>query len=148
MIASKTDKSVTEAMEIHNDLLDRTRAAYMAGDFDAFHACFALPFSIETFEGQRFVETREQHRAVFDGVSAMLRDMGVIDMYRRTVEAAFIAPDKIDTTFLSQYILPGYKVSEEIVGNSILEWIDGAWKVRNSRYATKMNLVSRALIQR
>lgn len=148
MITSQKEKSVTEATQIHSDLLDRSRAAYMAGDFDAFDACFARPFSIETFEGQRLVETRDQHRAVFERVSAMLRDMGVIDMYRRTVEAAFIAPDRIDTTFLSQYILPGYRVSEEIIGNSILERIDGVWKVRNSRYATKMNLVSRALIQR
>lgn len=140
--------TVALAIAIHEDLLERTRAAYMKDDFDAFHACFVLPHTIETFEGERRVETMAQHREIFMAMRAMMQDMGVIDMHRRAIEAAFIAPDRIDTTFVSKYILPGYKVSEEVVGNSILELIDGAWKIRDSRYATQMNIVSRTLLNR
>lgn len=133
---------------IHDALLERVRAAYLSGDFETFRTVFALPHVVDTFEGQRTVTTGKQHRRMFDAMRAVLQDMGVIDMKRRTIEASFVAEDKIDTTFVTEYILKGYKVSEESVGNSLLvRQSDGSWKVTHSRYATRMNAVSRALIK-
>lgn len=146
--ATRSDPVFATADAVSDHALEVTRRAYLARDFEQFSERFLLPQIVGTFEGEEKIETLEDLRVLFDAMLANMDQLGVIDLKRNTVCAEFLAPDLVQATFVSQYVLPGYALSDEVVAHGQLCWHDGLWKIQESRYATPMEAVSRALLQR
>ena len=149
--AGKDTANQTEnarALEIADHLLELTRQAYHARDFEVFRKYFIVPQVVGTFDGDRVIRTLSELREVYEAMLDMMAQRGVIDIKRRTIEARFLGPDRIQSTFISEYILPGYAISDEVVAHGTLRCVDGQWMVEESRYATAMDGVSKALMGR
>ncbi|WP_425040771.1 hypothetical protein [Primorskyibacter sp. S187A] len=143
--ASAKDPVFASAFDVCQHLLEVTRTAYMNRDADAFAARFITPQRIGTFDGDQVITTRQDVLAIFDEICGYLDRERVIDMNRRTIEAEFVAPDVVQATFVSQYVLPGYVLSNEVLTHSTQKLQDGIWRVADSYYATNIPALTRAL---
>lgn len=137
----------SDPYEISDYLLERTREAYLQGDFNLFASYFFLPLVVGTFEGEREIRTGKELNELFDSMGTVIRNLGMIDMKRKTIEARFLDADTINATFITELVLAGYKVSDEVVGNVVLIRVNDEWKVRQGRYATNLDAVSRTIIK-
>lgn len=135
------------AVDIHQEILDRTGTAMMTGDFAAFRVCFTLPTVFETFETRREVTSEAELRAVFDRVTENRRVQRVQDMARRCIMAEFRDPETIAATHETRYIYIGNILAPVIsAGFSVLRLQDGLWKVASSQYSVDGdNALNRAL---
>ncbi len=126
----------TSAKDVSEYLLDRTGTALMTGDFDLFAACFSLPQQMETFEGRRRIETRDELKTVFDGVRSYFRQRNVTQLARHCIEATYRDPDTIVTTHMSRVVSGTSLVQKPYPVMSLLcRGDDGIWKVSDSMYA-------------
>ncbi|MEL7211591.1 MAG: hypothetical protein AAGK92_02945 [Pseudomonadota bacterium] len=125
----------TSPKDISNDLLERTGAAMLSGDFDAFADCFELPQEMDTFHGRNLVETREDLRAIFDAVRQYYRSMGVTGMARHCVEAAYVDPDTVQATHQSRLLAGAELVLTPYPALSVLKQRGGVWRVASCQYA-------------
>lgn len=128
-------RGATDPQAIHQALLDRTGAAYVMGDFDSFAACFLLPQHVATHDGTRYLETRDDLRAMFDSMRAFFAARGVTHLDRHSTAAEFDGPDTISATHHSRFMAGVVVVQTAYPAHSILKWHDGAWKVAFSQYA-------------
>ncbi len=123
------------AREIAEDLLDRSGRGLTEGDFDLFERCFALPNEMETFEGRRVIETREEMRAVFDDVRAYYDRIGRTRVDRFIVDAEFRNSTCIVSTHQS-HVYAGEDLAQQPFDVlSVIELQDGVWRIRHSEYA-------------
>ncbi|MEO1705951.1 MAG: hypothetical protein AAFR50_11535 [Pseudomonadota bacterium] len=136
------------ATDISNAMLEETRAAYIACDFERFANCFLFPQLVGTFSGDRVVADKSGLRDVFDAMCAHHKHAGVMDLYRLTINASFDGPDAIRTTFLTRDVLQGHVFGDEVVGHGVLSRVDGRWKILESRYATASQAVEEVLMPR
>lgn len=136
-----------DPVAILDHLLDRTEAAYLAQDFDAFATCFAIPHVVGTFEGDVTVDSLDALRIIFTAMCNELTAMGVIALHRRPLEARLVDADTVQATFSSQHVMRGHQLSEELVAHCILrrEAQDGAWVITEARYAVRDGRIVRAL---
>ena len=121
--------------DVSNDLLERTGAAMLEGDFETFADCFELPQEMDTFHGRNLVQTREELRAVFDAVLQYYRSMGVTEMARHCVEAEFVGPDTVQATHQSRLLAGTELVLTPYPALSVLKRKDGVWRVASCQYA-------------
>ncbi len=137
-----------DVKDICEDMLARTGAAIMSGDFHSFLSCFHLPQKMETFSGYRMIETADDLRAVFDGVRKYMRDKGITRMVRRNINANFQDADTIVAmhetrmlrgTFLAQPTYPSF---------SVLRRMNGVWKLTDTIYAIKDSAEHEAALTR
>ena len=142
------DPDFEDAVGVSDHVLELTRSAYMNRDVDAFCARFQLPQIIGTFDGDRTVGSTDELSAIFWAMRRHYDSLGVIDLNRRTIAAHFLDDGRVEQTFSTQLVLPGFAQSDEIVVHGYLALEDGLWKVAGSRYATDMTPVTRALSAR
>ena len=135
----------SSAVSISDFLLDVTGAAYMARDFDAFSVWFHLPQIVGTFEGDRNLETRDDLRMIFDAMCAQFDAMGVLELHRETLEAQFLDPDTVQSTYRAQQVMRGHVYGPETIAHGLLGRRDGQWRILESRYATSDAAIARAL---
>lgn len=143
------DMSRSEAMRIHQDLLDRTGAALINGHFQDFLECFALPHQLDTFQGKRVLSTAEEFQEVFEAMRLKNRRSGIDQLVRNCIEAEFKGPDIVEATHESR-ALAGNELKEgPYPCFSILRRVDGYWRVASSAYAVDgQGHVGRALMGR
>jgi len=127
---------LAEAVAVSDGLLVETRQAYADDDFEAFLACFHLPQIISTFDQTRRLDTPEDLRAVFDAMRRHHREIGAIDIKRRTISARFHAPDVVEATSVSSFLLSDFTQTEETAVHNWLRYVDHRWKISDSSYAT------------
>lgn len=125
----------TTAKDVSENLLDRTGKALMSGDFDLFASCFVLPHVIETFQGRRTVETVDDLKKVFDGVTAYFRQKNVTELARHCVEAEFRDDDTIVATHMSRVVSGARLVQKPYPVLSVLRKIGENWIISDSMYA-------------
>ena len=123
-------------------LLDETGAAYLSGDFDRFAACFLLPQHVATHDGTRELRTRDDLRAMFGSMRAMLARRGATHIARRCVRAEFDGPDCVRAIHESRFMAGDRVVETAFPAFSILRRIDGVWKVTFSQYAVDQDISS------
>lgn len=140
-----SDPEFDDPLAVSDFLLEVTRKAYFDNDFGSFSKRFALPQVIGTFEGDRTIKNADDLEAVFQSMRQYFARVGVIDLNRRTLSARFLDADTVQYTAISQHILPGYALSEDILIHGILRRIDGLWRISDNRYATTIEPVMRAL---
>ncbi len=107
----------------------------MTGDFELFVECFAFPKEMETFEGRRVFETREEFEVVFDSVRDYYQKVGVTHADRHIVDAEFRNPTCIVSTHHSRIYANEELVQQPFDSLSVIEEIDGIWRIRHSEYA-------------
>ena len=92
------DRCTATAKDVSERLLERTGTALMTGNFEKFADCFLLPQEMETFDGRRKVQTRDDLLEVFRGVTTHLRRKNVTEFVRHCIEARFRDDDTIAGT--------------------------------------------------
>lgn len=123
------------AREIAEYLLNRSGRALMSGDFPLFASCFALPQTMETFEGRRLISTRDDLLSVFEGVRAHLAREGVTEMARHCVAAAFIDAETISATHETRLIRGDQLIQRPYPVLSVVRRQNDLWQVGNTIYA-------------
>ncbi|MEM1237578.1 MAG: hypothetical protein AAGI10_11445 [Pseudomonadota bacterium] len=122
------------AREICEAILDRTTAALLAGDFDAFAQCFTMPTKVETFEGSRILSTLEELRDAFEGVCAHYMSLGTTDIVRHIVAAEFVDETKIRATHETRVLAKNDLVQAPFAVHSTYIAEETMWKVSESIY--------------
>lgn len=122
------------AREACEKVLDITGTALLAGDFDSFAAVFTMPTKVETFEGARVIESREELREAFDGVCHHYRSVGATDLVRHIVAAEFIDDDLIRATHECRVLAKTELTQAPFAVHSTYVREDGRWKVCESIY--------------
>lgn len=121
--------------DVSEYLLARTGDAIMDGDFDAFSQYFILPYEIETVEGSRQIETRNDLRLTFDAVHSHLVKQQVTLMARHCVSASFRNANEVAATHETRLISRDILVQEPYPAFSILRRQDGGdWKIAFTSY--------------
>ena len=127
------------AREVTEDLLARSQTAFLTDDFSEFADCMGLPYRIETFDGHRLLDTRDQLQDLFLAVRAHHRKTGVTDMDRHVVEAEFQDPATIATTFETRLLNGNVLTQKPYPVFSIIKLINGKWQVTNMSFAIDDN---------
>jgi hypothetical protein len=135
-----------KARAISDEFLEKTRAAYMERDFEAFSLFFELPQTVGTFHGQRTIETLDDLADVFGAMCNHFDALGIVDLYRRTLEAQFVDPLTIQATFVSFPVIRGEVLGAETVASGYLRCINGSWMMAGTNYASADSGVTRALL--
>lgn len=125
------------ARQIAEDLLTRTGAALLSGDYPAFAACFLRPVTTETFAGQRIVQTQAEHRAMFDEVVEYYRMNNVSDLVRQVISAEFQEDRMIFSTHTARCLSGSQILSHSTNCLSRIRFSDGLWRIDMMRYASE-----------
>jgi hypothetical protein len=72
--------------------------------------------------------------------------LGIVDLYRRTLEAQFVDPLTIQATFVSYPVIRGEVLGAETVASGYLRCINGSWMMAGTNYASADSGVTRALL--
>ena len=128
-------------------MLDRTGRALLNSDAQLFETCMALPQHMETFEGSIYCETIAHLHTIFYSVVDHMHRCNVTDLARHCIAAEYRGPDTIEATHETR-ILSGTRVIQPAYPVfSILQRIEGRWKITYSMYAiTDAPVHSQALI--
>lgn len=130
------DPHFEDPVAVGDYVLDVTGAALLNSSFDVFLDRCHLPQTLGTFEGTRILATPEDIQTIFKGVCAHLKTIGALELRRRTIAARFIDADQLLYTFSSQYVLPGFQLTQESVAHGRLVRTEGRWKIADHDYAT------------
>ena len=123
------------ARKIAEELIYRTTDALIAGDFDTYLTCFDFPTTLESFEGNRAVNTPEDLEKVFVGIRQFLIVNNVTSLEHTFIEVEFAQSDTIHTLH-ETYALNGCTlVKEPFPIFSVLRHVNGRWRVTRSCYA-------------
>ncbi|EBA12974.1 hypothetical protein [Roseobacter sp. CCS2] len=127
------------ANDVSQRLLDITGDALLSGDFDAFASVFHAPQHMATMAGPIYMETTEDMRRAFVEMHNHLRGIGATDTVRKCVVAEYKTPTRIEATHTNEVLRHGTRLSGPYPCFSVLEKIDGNWKVTGSEYALEPN---------
>jgi hypothetical protein len=123
------------ASDIAEAILEVTGDALLSGDFEAFAAVFHVPQTMATMAGSIHMETIDDMRRAFDDMQAHFKAVGVTKMVRTCVAAEYKSPTRIETTHVSELLQDNRRLTEPYPVYSILEKVDGDWKVTRGEYA-------------
>lgn len=130
-----TQEMQIAATDIAQALLEVTGNALMSEDFAAFAAVFHVPQVMTTMAGPIQMETIDDMRRAFDDMCQHFAAIGVTELIRNCVAAEYKTPTRIETTHVSELLHNGKRLSEPYPVFSVLEKIDGNWKVTGGEYA-------------
>ncbi len=123
------------ASDIAEALLEITGDALLSGNFDAFAAVFHVPQVMATMAGPIHMETMDDMRRAFDEMHQHFKAIGVTEMVRTCVAADYKSSTRIESTHVSDLLHNGKRLSEPYPVFSVLEKVDGDWKVTGGEYA-------------
>ncbi|WP_305970486.1 MULTISPECIES: hypothetical protein [unclassified Mameliella] len=124
-----------EARRIFQDMLDRCGEAMLAGDMEGVLRWFAIPNTVESFEGRRVLASVDETRELFRTIMARQRELSITHMIRKVTHAEFRDADTIQATHETRYIHHGTVLSESPhVGLSILHRHPDCWKVHHAQF--------------
>lgn len=130
----KTETLADAAWALAEDFLKRTGDAYLTGDADAFADCFALPQKIDTLDGQRILETRQEVVNTFEAVRENYRIEGITLMDRRIVSAEFRDENTMHSTHESRLLRGDILVRDPFLAFTIFRRSEGVWQIAYSQY--------------
>lgn len=123
------------AKRIYQELLDQIGSAYFDADFASFHRVVHVPHRFATEGKEHIVETTEHLHRSFDCFREYLAGLGVTDFVRTCTGAAFLGPDKIVGSHISDLISNGTRTREPYEVWSTMRRIDDRWQVVASQNA-------------
>jgi len=122
------------AKEICDRILQETGAALLAHDFPSFESLIHLPTTVETFEGRRVIETREELRRTFEDVCHHYDTVSATDLVRHVVAAEHVDEDTIRATVQCR-VLCGTELRQApyIIFSKYIR-LGGEWRIAESTY--------------
>ena len=140
--------TVETATKIASGLLEQSGIALLEGDFDRFAPLFAMPQSIATSDGARWLETRDDLHDVFRMVRSHYRDIGVARLDRRVEAALFDGNGRIHYSHITRFLrADGSLVKPPFNNLSRAVKGEAGWQVSGTQYAiTEDPRHSRALL--
>ncbi|KIN68690.1 hypothetical protein Z948_2421 [Sulfitobacter donghicola DSW-25 = KCTC 12864 = JCM 14565] len=123
------------AKEISEMILEITGKALLAGDFDSFAARFHLPHFISSIESNTVLETHDELLHVFKKVTQDYAIKGITNLVRICDVAEYRSPTRIEATHIAHMMAGDDRIGHAIPCFSVLEKIEGVWKVSSSQYA-------------
>ena len=123
------------AREVSEHLLERTGQAMISGDKNAFLSCFSLPQEIQTFEGSRLITTEADLLQVFRAVRTHYEKIGITEMVRHCVEAAFSDPHTVIATHETRLVRGNVITQKPFPVLSVLRFDQSGWRIASSSYA-------------
>ena len=128
-----------EARQAAEHLLGETAEALIAQDFSRFGPHFALPQSVATAQGARFLETQADLRGVFEAISGQYRSMGVARIERRVEAALHESADIIHYSHTTHLLRDDGRLVEEPYSALSRAQRDarGTWRVSGSQYGMR-----------
>ena len=123
------------AIDVASTLLEITGDALISGSFDDFRAVFHVPQYMATMAGPIYMETEEDMRRAFDEMCKHLKGIGVTDLVREVVACEYTSATRIESTHTAELLRNGQRLSDPYPVFSVIEKVDGTWKVTGSEYA-------------
>ncbi|WP_341864007.1 hypothetical protein [Gymnodinialimonas sp. 57CJ19] len=139
------------ARTIYKSILDAYSDAITLGDFSRFLPFFHLPLVLETFEGERTVDTPEVLRFVFNGLHDSQHDLDIVEVKRTCSVAQFVGPDEIRAVHETKLIDRSGIVQQAYTGLCTMCQIDGQWQLTRCQFAeekvSQPTLALRGIVQ-
>lgn len=88
-----------------------------------------------TMGGPIYMETLEDMRRAFDEMHHYLKGIGTTEMMRACVASKYTSPTRIESTHVTELLQHGKRLNEPYPVFSVIEKIDGGWKVTHGEYA-------------
>ncbi|MFK7754535.1 MAG: hypothetical protein AB8B51_18550 [Sedimentitalea sp.] len=123
------------AKHVSERLLKITGDALMSNDVKSFASVFSLPHSITTFEAVTVLRTLDDVKKMYYNVQRHYHSIGVTDLVRYCVAAAYKSADQIEATHVAHLMQGAHRLAEPATVFSTLERIDGEWMITSSQYA-------------
>lgn len=123
------------AVQIAEQLLERTRLEMFGGAFEDFANGFCIPMRVETFDGMRMLNCEADIKAVHDSLQARFTEAGATDLIRHVVAAEFRTDTIIHSTHESRLIRHRTYLQEPMSAFSVLKLGDSGWQVADATYA-------------
>lgn len=134
------------AQDISEMLLEKTGAALLGNDFDAFAPCFHVPHVIETPDQKTVIKTKAALQAMFARVVRDYSNRNVTDLIRICEVAEFRGPFRVEATHITHMMSGNLRVQDPFPAFSVIEYIEERWQITSSQYAVDRNTtVGRAL---
>jgi hypothetical protein len=134
------------AKEISESLLEETRVALLGDDFEAFAQCVHVPHFIASTHDKKVLETREDLHDIFRKVIQDYASKGITELIRICDVAEYRSTTRIEATHITHMMAGNNRIGDPFPVFSILELIDGRWKISSSQYAVeKTTMVGFAL---
>ena len=124
-----------DAVDISQALLDLTGEALISGDFELFAGSFHVPQHVATMGQVNFIETLTDLRRAFDALHQHFVDEGVTELRRNCVTAKYTSSTRIESSHVSEMMQGETWFKPPYPNFSVLEKIDGHWKVTGGEYA-------------
>ncbi len=122
------------ALDIATAILEVTGDALMSGDFESFCSVFHVPQMMATLAGPVRMETREDMERAFNAMHSYFRNAGVNELRRESIDAKYISEDRIESTHVAETFCGDERITGPYVVFSVIERLDGVWKVSRSEY--------------
>lgn len=126
---------VMTARQVSEMLLKKTASALMTRDFGAFEDAFHLPQVMTTNDSKIRVTDRKGLAQIFEKMCDHFEACGVTSLVRECEAAEYRSPTRVEATHISHVVADSQHVKPPYPVFSVLEWIDGRWKIVSSDYA-------------
>ena len=122
-------------MTIAQVVLDQTGHGLESGAFETFADCFAIPTTLDTFDGQVTLSSRDEIEDRFRSVVAFFQSKNADAIVRHVVEASWFDAQTIHSTHHTKMVAGKTLIGVPHTVFSVLRNIGGKWKVTFSQYA-------------
>lgn len=134
------------ARHIAEHVVMATARAIMSDDFEQFHIHQAYPQEMETYEGRKTIENKDQLKAVFEAVREYQKALGADRLERCVKTASFVDPDHIEVVYESRIFRNGKVLGSPYPSFGILRQTAESWRFIYCMYAlTPTSLMKQAL---
>ncbi|MEP1765462.1 MAG: hypothetical protein ABJJ53_02225 [Sulfitobacter sp.] len=116
-------------------ILEITGKALLAADFDTFASRFHVPHFISTIKDKTVLENNDDLLRVFKKVTQDYAIKGVTNLVRICEVAEYRTTTRIEATHTAHMMAGNDRIGPATPCFSVLEYIDGLWKVSSSQYA-------------
>ena len=123
------------ARDVAEAILEVTGEALLSGDCESFCAVFHVPIKMAINTESVYIETRDDLCRAFTDLHQRYRTLGVTALNRYISDAAYVAPDVIKSTHISERIGPTMEPQELYPVFTTITKLDGVWKVTACEYA-------------
>ncbi len=128
-------ESAPNAHFIHERVMKASSDAILSGDFEAFRTCYRLPVTMESYDGQRQIDTEDDLRSFFDGLRHQMQRLGVTELYRTLIDARFLEDDTIAAMHETRLLRDTLLLHGPYPAYVVLRRVDGDWKIVHGKFA-------------
>lgn len=137
------EQSARDVIEV---MLGRTSDAILANDFEAMHACFALPLLLVTQETELVIDSVDDHRRLFERLVEGYKSKQVTAIIRVCEVAEFISPTIIRSLHISHIMSGDQRVEDPMPTIATTELFGDTWRITAAQYAATAHVpVGRAM---